>query len=389
MNLRLRYFEDYVASATSLIRSVVCQLIAMGFFVCPLYADDWKTFRGDPQCQGAATNGSMTDTPELLWEYHVPKGCFESTPIIVGDRVFLPDRDGEIHCLSLTDGKVIWKSVSDLDYMASAAYLKDVLVVGDSDGGVHGLNPEDGKERWTFSANGPVHVGANSFGDMGLITSNDGFLSAFNIETGEVLWQYTIENQLQCGVSIGEDRTFLAGCDGELHRVNLVDGSLIGEKIPLGDYTTSTPARQGDLVIVPNKSGRVLGINWRTGKVEWTFKDEERSPEILSSPAVTSELALVTTRARRLLAVDIKTGKLSWEAIMSGRKSESSPIVVGDRVWVGASDGRLYAFDLKTGDEVWQTELEGGFKGSPAFASNRLVIAADNGSVFCFGAKGR
>ena len=52
---------------------------------------------------------------------------------------------------------------------------------------------------------------------------------------------------------------------------------------------------------------------------------------------------------------------------------------------MGSSDGRLYALDRKTGGKLWEYEAGGGFTGSPAVADGRLVIANDNGVVYCFG----
>ena len=59
-------------------------------------------------------------------------------------------------------------------------------------------------------------------------------------------------------------------------------------------------------------------------------------------------------------------------------------MIVGQRVFVGGSDGRLYALDLKTGKELWKYESGDGFTGSPAVAADRLIIASDEGTVYCF-----
>ncbi len=66
------------------------------------------------------------------------------------------------------------------------------------------------------------------------------------------------------------------------------------------------------------------------------------------------------------------------------RLVDSSPVIAGKTVFVGASDGRLYALDLETGKEQWSYEAGGSFIGSPAVAHGRLVIANDDGIVFCF-----
>ena len=59
--------------------------------------------------------------------------------------------------------------------------------------------------------------------------------------------------------------------------------------------------------------------------------------------------------------------------------------VDGSNVYFAATDGRIYAVDRKSGKQTWTYEAAGGFVGSPAIADGRMVIASDEGVVFCFG----
>ena len=54
-------------------------------------------------------------------------------------------------------------------------------------------------------------------------------------------------------------------------------------------------------------------------------------------------------------------------------------------MFVGSGDGRLYALHIDNGKELWQYVAGGGFAGSPAVAQGKLVIASDDGVVYCFG----
>ena len=56
-------------------------------------------------------------------------------------------------------------------------------------------------------------------------------------------------------------------------------------------------------------------------------------------------------------------------------------------MYVGSSDGRLYVFDLKTGEKVSAFEAGAPITASPAIARGRLVIGADDGRIYCLGAK--
>jgi outer membrane protein assembly factor BamB len=42
---------------------------------------------------------------------------------------------------------------------------------------------------------------------------------------------------------------------------------------------------------------------------------------------------------------------------------------------------------LADGKERWKYEAGGGFTSSPAVADGKLVIANDDGTIYCFGAK--
>jgi len=54
---------------------------------------------------------------------------------------------------------------------------------------------------------------------------------------------------------------------------------------------------------------------------------------------------------------------------------------------VGSDDGRVYLVRLKDGKELWSYEIGAPVGSSPAVADGRFIIGADDGSVYCFGAK--
>ncbi|MDB4756521.1 PQQ-binding-like beta-propeller repeat protein, partial [Mariniblastus sp.] len=57
------------------------------------------------------------------------------------------------------------------------------------------------------------------------------------------------------------------------------------------------------------------------------------------------------------------------------------------RVFFGTDRGQLIALNTKDGKLAWETDLGGTISASPAIARQKLVIANDRGSVFCFGKK--
>jgi outer membrane protein assembly factor BamB len=348
---------------------------------------DWPLPRGDAASRGAA-DGTMPQSPELLWKYEVPKGAFESTPIVVEGKVYIGDMDGNFFALDLQDGKELWKRKSEGGFLAGAAYDQGLLVVGDYDGKVQALDPKTGELRWEFTTGAQIDAGANFFQSLVLVTSEDGVLYALDRQNGQLVWKYEAGDQLRCGPTLVGSQTLLGGCDGQLHVVDLTTGKAAEGKWPLGGPTGSTPAAIDGMVVVPTHSGPILAFRPPEGEPKWNFNDPERSPEVRSSPAVHAGSAYITTRNRRLLALSLADGQLQWESVLR-KRSDSSPVYCDGRVWLGATDGSLYAIDAKNGEVVWQKELPGSFLGSPAIDSGKMVIANDQGVVFCFGAPSR
>jgi outer membrane protein assembly factor BamB len=343
----------------------------------------WPLARGNAASQ-AYSPSQLVDHPTLLWEHKVESTAFESTPLIVDNRVYLGDLDGEFYSLDLDTGKELWKNSSESGYVAGAGCHQGKIVVGDYDGLVRCFHSKDGKLEWTYQTDSQIDGGPNFHDGAALVASEDGKLYALEMADGKLRWAYETGDQLRCGPTIADGKTFLGGCDGKLHIVDLATGTNIGDGVPLDGPTGSTPTAFENLIIAPTHSGQIFGIDWQTAKSIWTFSDSQRSQEITTSPAVHDGIAFVVTKNRRCLAIEATSGKLRWEYTLR-KPSEASPVICDGRVWFGGSDGRLLAIDAKTGEEKWSVEHQGKFKGSVAIAAGKLVVASDKGSVFCYG----
>jgi eukaryotic-like serine/threonine-protein kinase len=62
-------------------------------------------------------------------------------------------------------------------------------------------------------------------------------------------------------------------------------------------------------------------------------------------------------------------------------------VIAGNRVVFGADDGRLYLLDMKDGALVWQYEIGQPIKTSPAVGAGLVLVGAEDGCVYAFGAK--
>jgi outer membrane protein assembly factor BamB len=74
-------------------------------------------------------------------------------------------------------------------------------------------------------------------------------------------------------------------------------------------------------------------------------------------------------------------------------KVDASPIVAsteGGRpvAIVADSAGKIVVLDPATGDTAWEFDAGGGFSAGAAAAAGHVVIASDDGTVWCFASPG-
>ena len=141
----------------------------------------------------------------------------------------------------------------------------------------------------------------------------------------------------------------------------------------------------GDRVYFGTEAGAFLCIDWKQAKVLWTLRRKRTRAGVSQFAGRDGPV----DRRRRTQPADpgLRSEQRAKKcgALRPRLRVDASPVIVGQRVFAAAADGRLYALDLQTGKLLWEHQAGGGFAGSPAVAAGRLVIASDEGVVYCFG----
>ena len=128
----------------------------------------------------------------------------------------------------------------------------------------------------------------------------------------------------------------------------------------------------------------VLGVDLRTKKIAWRYRNPDREFPFYSSASLADGRVIVGGRDKSVHAIDAATGKRAWTFATKARV-DSSPAIAGGRVYIGSADGRLYGLNAKSGQKEWEFEAGSGITSSPAIASGRIVIGTVDGRVYCFG----
>jgi outer membrane protein assembly factor BamB len=356
----------------------------------PASSGEWAFFRGNHSSTGVADSKLPVEL-DVIWEFNVKKGAFESTPTIVSDPrnvsrkiVLIGDLDGKLYALDFDNGKELWAFSSEIGFGTAPVVRDGKIYLGDLDGVFYCINFQ-GEKVWSFQADGEINSSANFYEDNVLFGSQDANLYALHANTGELAWKYESQDQIRCSITVAADRAFVAGCDGYFHVINLRDGSGVG-KVEIRSPTGSTPAALGSRVFFGTQTGEFFAVDSQQVKVDWSIPPQRESSDIIGSPAVDDEHVIYGTRGRSVYSLKPKTGEQNWEATLKA-KIDSSPVIVGERVYIASTDGRLYALALRDGSIEWERQFNGGFVGSPAVAFGRMVIATNRGTVYCLGEK--
>lgn len=365
-------------------------------------ADAWPLARGCPGCSGRSELVLRLPLAEA-WHKEFEKTAFGAVPVIADGSVYVGDLDGTFHALALADGASRWSFKNDEGGFSSAAALSSdpappLVIVGDDTGIVRAFDRGTGKQAWEYATEGEISGGptilAGSDGDRVLVGSQDASLSCLKLADGALIWKHSIADQIRCSPAVARgkdrDRVFIAGCDGRLHVIDAATGAALAA-VPIDGPTGTTPAVAGDRVFFGTEGGGFFGIDFLRGDVAWRSQ-AAAGQSYRSSAALAADLAIVGSRGKAVEAFALTDGGKRWRRPMRGRV-DAAPVVVsvataaqGPRPAVIVADaaGKVAILDATTGDLLWEFDAGGGFGAGAAVAAGRVVIASDDGSVWCF-----
>jgi len=338
----------------------------------PLSHADWLQFRGaNAASRGIGQPPATLSPSDIAWKTDLP-GRGLSSPVIVGNNVFLTAASGpgqetlHVLCFDNTTGQKRWER----RFQATGRTM------------CH--------EKTCVAAPTPASDGTRLFA---LFSSNDCFALDFE---GNLLWLrgFTLDypnasNSLglassplvASGVLItqieNDGDSFTAGLDP-------ATGTNLW-KLPrpkTANWTSPTswqdPATGRTLVLITSNDG-VLAIDPLTGKEQWTLP---KPGTVITSSGI-GEKHLAVPRPGKGLAVWTLSGgttppALAWESPQINAET-ASPVIQGEHVFALNGAGVLSCAALADGERPWKTRLEGPFSASPVMAGTTLYAISERG----------
>lgn len=303
------------------------------FFTTPVVTEDGLVIildSGNKHVMYAVDpNDVQEQTPAIEWKFTEAKGHWIAAPLVVGNRLFAPNTDGNVYVLDLQDKKSVKEAIKIIEPFA------------DSDG-------QPGR-LWAQ----PVTDGTRVF-----VTSLDQSVFAIDAQTYEIVWHEELGGAVPGGAAIGSDGMLYVG---SLARQLEKFDPATGAHEPVLDtngWIWGTPVVDGDNLYFSDEQGYFYSYNTKEARLNWEpVKPNNAVTEnaITASPLVQGDQVLLATETGEIYSIDGTGNVDTWYSAPDEKaKAYTTPIVAGEYVLVAylESDYYLVALDNE-GDEKW------------------------------------
>ncbi len=376
-------------------------LLLLVFGASALAASDWPAWRGASGIGIAERSLPETIDPEQpKWIAELP-GESTSTPIVVGDRIFLTSQLGQAPIQP-------WRDTGGDDAPAPDPRVAFVVMAIGAEGA------SAGKELWRHRVESsvdlePVHMFHNlaspspvSDGERVVVWFGTGLVMSFDLD-GNLEWQrhlgaeispFTIRWAHGSSPVLHDGKVYLL-CDHAPKSYLIALDARTGKDLwradrGQGKRTYSTPLiipREGGHSLIVNSNQRIDAYDAESGELIWWADEPNRVP--VPTP-VWHEGVLYTSRGYRsgpYMALrtggtgDVTETHMLWRK-PTGAPYVSSPLFHQGLLYLATEVGVVSAIDPETGETVWRQRMGGNFSASPLAAGNEIVFLNEEGEMF-------
>jgi len=311
-----------------------------------VFAQDWPQWRG-PNRDGKATGFAAPQTwpKELAQKWQTTVGAGDSTPALVGDKLYVFARQGEeevILCLDAGTGKEVWRDKYAVEAIVGAdsrahpgprsspAVAEGKVVTLGVTGIVSCVDAASGKALWRndaykavpqfHTATSPIIVDGMAVVHLG--GQGEGAIVAFDLATGNPKWKWAGEAAMYASpvlMTVEGTKQIVTLTERSVVGVAVADGKLLWQ-IPFAPagrmaYNAATPIVDGQTVIFTGSGRGAKAVKIEKKGDGFGYTDLWSNPQLapqFNSPVLKDGLLFGLSDKGMLYCIDAKTGKTAW-----------------------------------------------------------------------------
>ncbi|MFC1783620.1 PQQ-binding-like beta-propeller repeat protein [Planctomycetota bacterium] len=392
------------------------RLIAVFVGVLVLVSTNWVFGQDWPQWRGANRDGKLIGftapkvwPDELAQKWKVTVGSGDSTPALVGDKLYVFTRQGDEEvtlCLNVGDGKELWRNKYAAQAVtgpaarahpgprSSPAVGEGKVVTLGVGGVVSCLNAADGKELWRkddfpkvvpvfFTSYSPIIVDGMCIAHVG--GKGNGAIIAYDLATGAQKWKWAEEGPdygSPALMTFEGAKQIVTLTEKSVVSVAAADGKLLWKipfPIPGRGYNAATPIIDGQTVIFTGQGRGTKAVKIEKQGDSFSAKElwsNAESGTQYNTPVLKDGLLFGLSDRGNLFCLNAETGKTAWtDSTRHG--NFGSTLDVGSAILVlpNKSELIIYKPDGKEFSEIKRYKVaDTATYAHPIISGNRMFV---------------
>jgi outer membrane protein assembly factor BamB len=252
----------------------------------------YETFLNKQPCgRNAAKRGdgellAVAAGPSHLRRWTKQLGASETSPLLVGHRLYVGDAEGNVYCLRTVDGKTVWSFQAGGAVKGGLAYNDGRVFFGAYDGRLYALSAAGGKVLWRARSNRDWFGGHGRFYSTPTVAysrvylgSTDGHVYSYGEQSGKLRWSHGTGGYVYGSPAVWAGRVFVGSYDHSFYAFDAATGAVLWRFHANGPISGSATVVAG-IVYFATLDRRTYALDARTGKQVWTYPDGAFTPVV-------------------------------------------------------------------------------------------------------------